>query len=37
MTAGMLNDDAIGRVLDRIYPKFPHYCNEAGGMTPNWV
>ena len=21
----------------RFYPKFPHYCNEAGGMTPNWV
>jgi hypothetical protein len=18
-------------------PKFPHYCNEAGGMTPNWL
>jgi hypothetical protein len=22
---------------DRIYPKFPRYCNEAGGVTPSAV
>ena len=36
--AELKNDFETNRVLPvYISPKFPHHCNEAGGMMPNWV